>query len=171
MSQSSPWHLVYCKARNEQRALTHLANQNVVSFFPLFSYEKIVRGKRTILTEPVFPNYLFVEKKSHVSYTTIRSTRGISDFVRMGNQPVQVPKELVFELMALSDTPELNQFASEKVCHLPLCGDKVAITEGPYQGLEAIYQKADGLERSMLLITLIQKEPIAVSFANKAFQF
>lgn len=170
MSNSSPWHLVYCKARNEQRAEAHFANQGIVSFFPVFSCERVVRGKRTIVTEPVFPNYLFVEKPEHVNYTTIRSTRGVSDFVRIGQKPVTVPATLVYQLMARSDSPELNAHASKTLPSLPKTGDKVVIQEGPYRGLDAIYQKADGMERSILLIKLIQQD-VQVCLDNRELQF
>ncbi|CAG8998355.1 MAG: Transcription antitermination protein RfaH [Candidatus Celerinatantimonas neptuna] len=169
MGNSSFWHLVYCKAKNEQRAEAHFANQGIVSFFPVFSCERVVRGKRTMVTEPVFPNYLFVDKPEHVNYTTIRSTRGVSDFVRMGQKPVTVPSELVYQLMARSDTPEMNAKASRNFPKLPEFGDKVVIQDGPYRGLDAIYQKADGMERSILLIKLIQQD-VQVCLDNRELQ-
>lgn len=170
MSESSSWHLLYCKARNEHRAAAHLANQDIMSFFPVFSCERIIRGKRTIVTEPVFPNYLFIDLcHEQISYTTIRSTRGVSDFVRKGQTPVTVPKELVYYLMARSDSPELNQQVESKCSRLPKGGDKVAIKDGPYKGLDAIYQKADGLERSILLIKLIQQQ-VEITVDNKEIQ-
>ncbi|MFM2482665.1 transcription/translation regulatory transformer protein RfaH [Celerinatantimonas sp. YJH-8] len=170
MDNSMPWHLLYCKARNEKRAEMHLANQGVVSFFPVFSSERILRGKKTKVIEPVFPNYLFVKMTEQTSFTSIRSTRGVSDFVRVGNTPVKVPANLVYQLMSRSDTDELNEAVSQQLCLLPKIGDKVWIKDGPYRGLDAIYQKADGLERSILLINLLHQEvEICVENAELAF--
>ena len=42
-------------------------------------------------------------------------------------------------------------------------GDKVEINEGPFKGLGAIYKTKDGLERSILLITMLgQQNEVAV---------
>lgn len=170
MNDPKSWHLLYCKARNEKRAELHLNNQGVSSFFPVFSREKIVRGKRTMVTEAVFPNYLFIKMNDQVSYTSVRSTRGISDFVRVGQVPVQVSADLVYQLMARSDTDEFNQQVAEHLSALPQEGDKVSIKEGPYRGLDAIYKSPDGLERSVLLIKLIQQD-VEVCIGNNEIAF
>ena len=41
---------------------------------------------------------------------------------------------------------------------LPKCGDKVIITEGIFEGLEAIYAEPDGETRSILLLSLINQK-------------
>lgn len=168
-SSSSRWCLSYCKAKNEARAELNLKNQDIVSFFPVFTTERIVRGKRTQVTEPLFPNYIFAEVPEKVSYTTIRSTRGVIDFVRHGASPVVVPSELVYELMLRSDTSELNEMLQAKTQTQIRSGEKVLITQGQYKGLEAIYDKADGLCRSMLFIKLLQQD-VPVSIDNKCLQ-
>ncbi|MDI5349433.1 hypothetical protein MJL48_31325, partial [Salmonella enterica subsp. enterica serovar Kentucky] len=39
----------------------HLERQAVSCLTPMITLEKMVRGKRTSVSEPLFPNYLFVE--------------------------------------------------------------------------------------------------------------
>ncbi|BBU79314.1 hypothetical protein EIMP300_07140 [Escherichia coli] len=55
------WYLLYCKRGQLQRAQEHLERQAVNCLAPMITLEKIVRGKRTAVSEPLFPNYLFVE--------------------------------------------------------------------------------------------------------------
>lgn len=60
---------------------------------------KMVRGKRTSVSEPLFPNYLFVEFDPEVIHTTtINATRGVSHFVRFGAHPAIVPSSVIHQL-------------------------------------------------------------------------
>ena len=62
------WYLLYCKRGQLQRAQEHLERQAVNCLAPMITLEKIVRGKRTAVSEPLFPNYLFVEFDPEDSY-------------------------------------------------------------------------------------------------------
>ena len=64
------WYLLYCKRGQLQRAQEHLERQAVNCLAPMITLEKIVRGKRTAVSEPLFPNYLFVEFDPEVIHTT-----------------------------------------------------------------------------------------------------
>ncbi len=70
------WYLLYCKRGQLQRAQEHLERQAVNCLAPMITLGKIVRGKRTAVSEPLFPNYLFVEFNPEVIHTTtISATR------------------------------------------------------------------------------------------------
>ena len=45
---------------------------------------------------------------------------------------------------------------------LPKPGDKVVVDQGIYQGLDAIYHSSDGLERSVLLIKMLEQQATLV---------
>ncbi len=82
------WYLLYCKRGQLQRAQEHLERQSVNCLTPVITLEKMQRGKRTTVSEPLFPNYLFVEFDPEVIHTTtISATRGVSHFVRFGAHP------------------------------------------------------------------------------------
>jgi transcriptional antiterminator RfaH len=159
------WYLAHCRPREEDRALHNLNNQDIDAFYPFVEVQKLRRGRKVLRTEALFPGYLFIRVDLEVtSSTTISSTRGIRNLVRFGSHPCEVPAELVYELMCHCDSDELR----EKLSDLPKCGDRVRISEGPFAGLEAIYQEADGDTRAILLLTLLQKETTA-SLANTDF--
>lgn len=146
------WYLLYCKRGQLKRAIEHLQRQQVECLTPMANIEKVVRGKRAIINEPMFPNYLFVSfDPSVIHTTTVHSTRGVSHFVRFGTQPTIVPDALINELKQ-SEPPNLVEE------NVPQQGDTVQITEGMFCGLDAIYQEADGESRSILLLKLLNKE-------------
>ena len=88
------WYLLYCKRGQIDRAMEHLNRQDVICMTPMADIEKVIRGKRTIVKEPLFPNYLFVKfDHNAIHTTTIQSTRGVSHFVRFGQLPAIVPDE------------------------------------------------------------------------------
>ena len=146
------WYLLYCKRGQLQRAMEHLERQDVNCLAPTIALEKIVRGKRTTVSEPLFPNYLFVEFDPEIIHTTtISATRGVNNFVRFGNLPATVPSKVIHQLSVCTTE---NITATDT----PYSGDSVVITDGAFEGLEAIFTEPDGEARSMLLLTLLTKQ-------------
>ncbi len=54
------WYLLYCKRGQHLRAQEHLERQHVQCLVPTIKLEKMVRGRRTMADEPLFPNYMFI---------------------------------------------------------------------------------------------------------------
>lgn len=140
----------------------HLENQGVECYFPEMQVEKLVRGKRKVVTEPLFSSYLFVrfDYEAGPTFTTVRSSRGVVDFVRQGSYPQEVQGDLIYELK------QVEQHTSEPVVSsLPDKGQVVRIKRGQFAGLDAIYSEADGELRSILLIKLIS-QTVEVKISN-----
>jgi len=158
------WYLLYCKRGQLQRAQEHLERQAVNCLPPVITLEKIQRGKRTTVSEPLFPNYLFVEFDPEVIHTTtINATRGVSHFVRFGAQPATVPSTVIHQLSVYKQPDNITDPDT------PFSGDDVVITEGAFEGLQAIFSEPDGEARSMLLLNLLNKQ-VLQSVANTAFR-
>ncbi len=157
------WYLLYCKRGQLLRAKEHLERQSVNCLTPMITLEKIVRGKRAAVSEPLFPNYLFVEfDPENIHTTTVNSTRGVSHFVRFGSQPATVPQAVIHDLL---------HYQTENITdpQTPLPGDSVVITDGAFEGLEAIFKEPDGEARSMLLLNLLNRQ-VLQSVKNTEFQ-
>jgi transcriptional antiterminator RfaH len=88
------------------------------------------------------------------NWAPIRSTTGISSFVRFGTEAARVPDALIATLKAQ------EAFFGERAIDLDRyhVGDKVIITEGPFRGLEAVFQKYDGEERVIVLLEILHKQ-------------
>lgn len=157
------WYLLYCKRGQLQRAQEHLERQAVNCLTPMITLEKIVRGKRTTVSEPLFPNYMFVEFDPEVIHTTtINATRGVSHFVSFGATPATVPSPVIHQLSIYKPEGIVDP-------QTPQPGDSVIITEGAFEGLKAIFTEPDGEARSMLLLNLLNKE-VKQSVKNTGFR-
>ncbi len=148
------WYLVHTKPRQEACALQNLEQQGYDCYLPLLASEKLIKGAVTRLAEPLFPRYLFIRldtSDSAKSWSPIRSTRGVSKLVSFGNQPAKVSDELVDLIRARETSGEL----AEKRLFNP--GETIRVVDGPFAGLECIFQSIDGTQRVMILIELMSK--------------
>ena len=149
-----PWFLIHTKPRQEVIALENLERQGYPCYLPMLPAEKLRQGKLVTIQEPLFPRYLFIQLGQGAtaqSWSPIRSTRGVSRLVSFGNEPARVPADLVQMLQ------DHDADRSQDVQTLFKSGDKVLIQEGPFAGLEAVYQMKDGEGRVMVLIELMSK--------------
>lgn len=152
------WYLVHTKARQEDTAITNLQRQNFRCYMPMLYVEKVRRGKPVVVAEPMFPSYVFVQLDTSgqgQSWSPIRSTLGVRELVKFGGHPPKVDAELINTLHEREQLQQSNPQA------LFAAGDKVVITDGPFAGIEAIYQTADAERRSMILLSMLNK-PVAM---------
>lgn len=79
------WYLLYCKRSEQERAVINLDRQGVECYYPQVTVEKIVRGKRTQVFEPLFPSYMFVYfDPETISYTQCVQREGsLISFVKV----------------------------------------------------------------------------------------
>lgn len=150
------WYLVQTKHRQEFRALEHLQNQGYTCFLPTLHAERIRAGKMETCIEPLFTRYLFIRLDGVTcNWAPIRSTRGVSKLVAFGGQFAILPDACVEALQNASQLKHQRLFDP---------GERVAITQGPFAGLEGIYQMPDGEARALILIELMS-QPQKLSFA------
>ncbi len=149
------WYLLHCKARQENRAQLNIENQGYTTCLPQIKRQKIVQGKRVERIEPLFPNYIFIHLDSNTAnFNALRSTRGVNGFVRFGGTPATVPNEVMATILALEHSSE-NQHTAQPTFS---AGEKVHITEGPFAGLQAIYNLPKGEERCLIFLDMLGKQ-------------
>lgn len=160
------WYLLYCKKGDLARAQMHLENQLVECYYPEAEFEKIVRGKRKRVKEPLFSSYMFVrfDYEAGPSFITVRSTRGVVDFVRLGQHPQEVRENLILDLKQVEGETD-NSLVDES----PKKGQTVMIQQGQFSGFSAIYSEPDGEKRSILLIQLLS-QTVKVNVSNTDFE-
>ena len=95
------------------------------------------------------------------NFTSVRSTRGVVDFVRFGAQPKEIQGDLVYELKQLDKCID-DQADAE---NMPKPGDQVRVKSGQFAGIDAIFQEQDGEKRSIMLVQMITKR-VPVSIDN-----
>ena len=146
------WYLVHTKPRQEDVALANLERQGYECYLPQMRIERIRRRKAEVATEPMFPRYLFIRLDSSdqgKSWSPIRSTLGVSQLVHFGARAAKVDDTLVDLLRQRERAlPPEAMFQT---------GDSVVITDGPFAGIEAIYQTADAERRAFILLEILAK--------------
>ena len=165
---ASNWLLLQVKPRQEMRALENLERQQCECYCPLIQVEKLSRGKRILAEEALFPGYFFINfdpQKSNLTYTAIRSSRGVSKIVRFGEEPAKVPESLIIQIKDF----EKFSLSSLNAPDVPQKGDTVIIVKGPFKGLQAVYSQTDGQQRSIVLISLLYQQA-PTSLANTQIQ-
>lgn len=151
------WYLLTSKPHKDELAQENLVKQEYEVYRPLAKRLRKQRGKMVQVTESLFPRYMFIHLDDGLedNWAPIRSTLGVSGIVRFGitNLPTPVPDKLITTLKEQEDilgerAIDLDRFHQ---------GDKVIITDGPFCGLEAVFQQYDGENRAIILIKLLQQ--------------
>ncbi|HQS58901.1 MAG: transcription/translation regulatory transformer protein RfaH [Gallionellales bacterium 35-53-114] len=152
------WCVVQTKPRQEKRALLNLEKQGYECYLPLLAVEKLHKGMLKVEEEPLFARYMFIRLgmgQSGKSWGPIRSTKGVSHLVTFGTEYAKVDEQLIEALRsrrdALRSQPQ-RLFAK---------GERVWVADGPFAGIEAIYQMSDSESRAMVLIEILSK-PVQV---------
>ncbi|WP_236173117.1 transcription/translation regulatory transformer protein RfaH [Pseudomonas pseudonitroreducens] len=152
------WYLVQCKPRQDFRALEHLRHQGYECLLLTQQVERLRNGQWNHQEEPLFPGYLFIELDTlQDNWMPIRSTRGVSQIVRFGANPLPVPDHVIGYLR-LQIPPEHYELQP---------GDKVLVDWSGTSGMEAIFVAKDGTERVLLLLKLLQRE-VQVSVSTQS---
>lgn len=145
------WYAVQHKPAQAERALMNLEHQGIECFFPRIDVETIRAGKRYMKREPLFRGYLFINLElTDPMWHKLRSTRGVTKVVSFGNQPAAIDDEVIESIR------EGQEKAAEMGGIRP--GDPLDIQEGPFRGLNAVFQQYDGETRAMVLIDFMQKQ-------------
>lgn len=141
------WYLVQTKLRQEIVAKKNLLNQGYSVYCPLFQ----IKGN----TRPLFPRYLFIGfEDNSKSLSPIRSTRGVSNFVRFGAEFAKVPEHIINSIK--NQEQRTIDMAIDQT--RPHKGDRVVITHGIFHGSQAIFEKQSDEDRVILLLKVLQQE-------------
>lgn len=128
-----PWFCIRSQPRRERIAwsqLTILPDVNVL--FPRARYvRKGNKGKR-LITEAIFPNYLFAQFDPKVNARAVGYARGVSYIVKKGEDFAEVPATVI---------AELDELTEEGIFEMPSAplriGDDIKVVAGIFAGTEA----------------------------------
>ena len=151
-SDRGRWYVVTSKPRQEHVARENLKRQGYRAYLPQVVMNKRRRGVWGPVTEPLFPGYLFVcLTLGQDDPAPIRSTVGCMGLVTLGKVLAPVPEPVMATLLNFGD--ELRQPAA---AFNP--GDLVWLEDGPFEGLEAVFDMSRGADRARVLIELLGRQ-------------
>ena len=146
------WYLIKTKSRQEHVAIKNLENQKYSTYCPSVT----IKNKHIVL----FPGYLFIYlDKEKENWSPIRSTKGVSNFVRFGLNFAQVP-DTVIKFLKSNEHIHKEKFNNLKSFKL---GDKIQITDGVFKNCVAIFNSSKPQERVVLLMNILgQQQSITI---------
>lgn len=146
------WFAVQTKPRQESLAEDNLARQGFTCFLPRMQTWRTRRGKRVLDVEALFAGYLFISVDlEQENVAPVRSTKGVSGLVRFGKNPAAVPAAIIDAIRARADAEGVCRQADNDFKP----GQKVRVKEGPFDGLEGVFQEKSGEHRAIVLLTLL----------------
>ena len=142
------WYAVNTKSRCEAIACASLERHGVEVFLPMLRERKALHGKCAQTTSPLFPRYLFAKFDVSCQLRAVNYARGVKGIVTFGSGPSMVDESIIHAIQsqATNGVIEISKgrFSS---------GQVVRIQDGPFCGLEAVFEKKlNGTNRVMLLL-------------------
>ena len=151
-----PWWVVKTKPHQEFKAEEALKRQGFNTYCPAIKKEIKQRCQFAIKEQPLFSGYIFIianddaKKNIHL----IRSTRGVMSILKTGESIISVSPEII-KALKIQESQYLHSVESYFKPEA-----NVIINQGIYKDTEAIYKMDKGSDRSIVLITLIQKQSL-----------
>lgn len=167
------WYVAYTAPRQELLALTNLRQQGFQTYLPLYKTIKKRATKREttaesglslVVHEPMFPRYMFFKPSSHrQSISAVRSTRGVSNIVRFGNQFAVVQSDT---LAAIQEQEQLRNHIDLEATVALKPGQHVRMNNVHMQGLEGLVHSVSSKRLVVLMEILGHQTKVKV---NRAF--
>jgi len=147
------WYLVYTNPRQELLVNRQLEDRELETFLPLLQFN---RGYgRGVRVQAFFPQYLFVRLDlSAIQASGLQSLMGVRAIVHFDSQAVIVPNAVIQMLRARLDPFQHKVLHKGDWLYQP--GQELLIIDGPFHGLEAVFQKSlKGSDRVQVLLSIL----------------
>lgn len=146
------WFCLKTQPKHEHIAATSLRRQvSVPCFAPRVRFRKATRRGAVWFVEAMFPGYLFAQFVYPLQHRRVRHASGVKGIVHFGDYVATLDPHTVVILQEKAGEEEIVTIDPEiKV------GQSVQITEGPFQGLEALVTRLmPAKERIRVLIEFL----------------
>ena len=151
-AEDRAWFCVYTKARQEPYAEEHLHRQGVEVYLPRLRMRRTRRHRIEVITRPLFPGYVFARFAYGDLHRPVTYTRGVRRIVSFGGTPTPVDDQILAEIRRHEDAEGLVNIPQPALRR----GAQVVITEGPFRGLDAIFEmELPGPQRVVILLNEI----------------
>jgi transcriptional antiterminator RfaH len=139
------WYLLSTKLRSEKIAYDNLNIQGYETFLPMLAHKNN--------SIPLFPGYIFVRPRLGDSYVSIKSTKGVKNFIKFGDIFPAISESLIKFLRARIENYEpldMHQIKYKK-------GQLVYIKNGPFKDFEAVFDTYDKSHNVFILLKFLEK--------------
>jgi len=148
------WYAIQAKVNRERDVEKRLTNLHLEVFLPRMQVRRRIGRKFHWVKVPLFPGYVFTRLDMALSGRLARYAPGVKDFLTFGSQVAEVGEDII---EALRDRCPGGVAQIDPVTAKP--GDTVRINEGPFSGLEAIFeQKLKSRDRVAVLLEILGRQ-------------
>lgn len=127
------WFVVYTRSRCEKKVATALTKKNVVNYCPLNMKMRQWSDRKKIVSEPLFPSYVFIFIEEDKLFTIKNMSDHIVNPVFWLGKPARIKDEEIEAIRYF-----LHEYSSVRIVKQPVkINDKVKIIRGPFLNHEA----------------------------------
>lgn len=150
------WYVVQTHPHAESKACFHLERQGYVTYLP--RYLKMRRHARRVETVQgaLFPRYLFVAiDLATQRWHCISSTVGVTRLLCVGEEPAQVPPDVIQKLREREDESGLIRLPADPRFR---AGDKVRLLDGAFADCIGLFEGMKDIQRVSVLLDLLGRK-------------
>jgi transcriptional antiterminator RfaH len=148
------WYALQTKVNREKEVEKRLTDLHLEVFLPWMKTRRRIGSRYQWVLVPLFPGYIFCRLDMVVSGKSARYSPGVKDFLTFGSRIADVGSEII---QTLRDRCPDGVAQIESITAKP--GDLVRINEGPFSGLEAIFERRlKGSERVAVLLDILGRQ-------------
>jgi transcriptional antiterminator RfaH len=151
----SYWTAARLEPHREHLALHFLALNGFEAYFPRIRERRLIRGRRVVVTPPLFPGYAFIAIE--LQWHAARWCPGVLSLVMDGERPAKVPDGDVAGLRARERggfvvLPKPKPNASFRR------GDRLRVRSGPFTGTFGLFAGMAPRDRVLVLLKMLGSE-------------
>lgn len=148
------WYAIQSKVSRERDVEKRLTDLGLEVFLPWMRTRRRIGSRHHWILAPLFPGYIFCRLDMVVSGKAARYSPGVKDFLTFGSRVAEVGESII---EALRERCPEGIAEIDPVSAKP--GDIVRINEGPFSGLEAVFEeKLKGSERVAVLLEILGRQ-------------
>jgi transcription termination/antitermination protein NusG len=140
------WHVLYTKSRQEKALANDLTEMGVSHYLPLTNDLRYHGPRRTRVSVPLFPGYMFLQGTIEQLFSSLR-TRRVVRVIEVSDQ-AQLDWELCNIRLALENHATLSRHRLVKGC-------PVEVRSGPLKGLQGVVESLSKMNRIILSVRML----------------
>jgi len=148
------WYAIQTKVNREKDVEKRLTDFRLEVFLPWMRTRRRIGSRFHWVLAPLFPGYVFCRLDMVTSGKAARYSPGVKDFLTFGSRLAEVGENIIEGLRQRcpGGVAEIDPVSAKP-------GDTVRINEGPFSGLEAVFeQKLKGSERVAVLLEILGRQ-------------
>src|SRR5215208_5133717 len=148
------WYAIQTKPNKEREVEKRLTDLRLEVYLPWLRTRRRIGSRHQWVLVPLFPSYLFSFLDMVDSGKAARYSPGVKDFLKFGSQITEVRPEIIAALRERcpEGIAEIDMLAVKP-------GETVRINEGPFAGLEAVFDSTlKGRERVAVLLDILGRQ-------------